>query len=130
MKTFTRFQIDRAGFIIVLAYSLGLRDAAAQSWEQVSSMSVARKLDTATLLPDGRALIAGGFFLTSAEIFDSRTGNWTMTGPMTTNRYGSTATLLANGKVLVAGGQDYHILACAELFDPTTSTWTTTGSMP
>src|SRR5215510_12018469 len=116
MKTFTKLQIDRAGFIILLAYSLGLRDAAAQSWEQVSPMSVARKLDTATLLSDGRALIAGGYFLTGAQIFDPRAASWTATGPMTTNNYGSTATLLTNGKVLVAGGQDYHILTSAELF--------------
>src|SRR5689334_2049871 len=106
------------GLIALLACFPGVRNAAARTWEQVSSMSLARQQPTATLLPDGRALIVGGYFLTNAELFDPHTATWTTTGPVTTNTFQSTATLLPNGKVLVAGGQDYHILASAELFDP------------
>lgn len=61
---------------------------------------------TATLLPDGRVLIAGD---NRAELYDPGTGTFSLTGAMTTNSYGvywHTATLLTNGRVLVAGGTD------------------------
>lgn len=94
--------------LLLLAYSFGLGDATAGTWVQVGSMNVARQLHTATLLPDGRALIAGGYFLSSAELYNPGTASWSMTGSLTTNRYQSTATLLPSGKVLIAGGLGYH----------------------
>jgi len=87
---------------------------------------------TATLLPTGKVLVAGGFnsnALASAELFDPATGTWTATSPMTTNRSSHTATLLPNGKVLIAGGGGEGTYNSAELYDPITATWTTTGSM-
>ncbi len=64
---------------------------------------------TATLLPNGKVLVAGGFnggftILTSAELYDPASGSWTATGSLNTARAYHTATLLPNGKVLVAGG--------------------------
>ena len=64
---------------------------------------------TATLLPNGKVLVAGGvvtaaILLASAELYDPATGTWTATGSLNTARYYHTATLLPNGKVLVAGG--------------------------
>jgi hypothetical protein len=123
------FAMRQFGLVSLAAYCFGLGDAAAQTWVQVRSMSVPRDLHTATLLSDGRALIAGGPLLSSAELFDPVAANWNLTGPMTTNRYLSTATLLPNGKVLVVGGLYYSSLASAELFDPATSTWRATASM-
>ena len=68
----------------------------------------ARNSHTATLLPNGQVLVAGGFTgisnLASAELYDPATGLWTTTGSMATARYRHTATLLPNGQVLVAGG--------------------------
>ena len=66
---------------------------------------------TATLLPNGKVLVAGGCImavddLSSAELYDPATGTWTATGSLGTARYGHTATLLPNGKVLVAGGDN------------------------
>jgi len=102
------------------------------SWTFAGSMSVARYLHTATLLPNGKVLIAGGGndteFLSSAELYDPATG-WTATGSMSVIRAYHTATLLPNGKVLVVGGNgNFSAPGSAELYDPATGTWTPTGS--
>jgi hypothetical protein len=79
---------------------------------------------TATLLPDGKVLVAGGSGsngpLASAELYDPGSRSWTATGDMVTPpRQSHTATLLPDGKVLVAGGfaTEPPVLA-AELYDP------------
>ncbi len=88
---------------------------------------------TATLLRDGKVLVAGGMngrdLLAVAELYDPVTGTWTATGSMLTPRSSHTATLLSDGRVLVAGGQPRSPVASAELYDPVTGTWTATGSM-
>lgn len=94
------------------------------------SMAAARLGHTATLLPNGKVLVAGGYnsggILASAELYDPVSSSWSSTGTMATPRLYHTATLLPNGKVLVAGGNG---LASAELYDPVTGTWSATGSM-
>src|SRR5262245_977747 len=94
-------------------------------------MATDREIYTATLLPNGQVLVAGGLgnsgLLASAELYDPATGLWTETGSLVTARYQHTATLLANGQVLVAGG--YGPTASAELYDPATGLWTETGRM-
>lgn len=77
------------------------------SWTPTGSMNQARMGHTATLLPDGKVLVAGGndnsnSALASAELYDPSSGTWTATGSMNQARGGHTATLLSNGKVLVA----------------------------
>jgi hypothetical protein len=102
-------------------------------WTAIASLSEARKGFTATLLPDGRVLVAGGDGgFAAAELFDPSTGKWTATGSMAEGRFGHTATLLDDGTVLVTGGcacSDPGAFKSAELFDPATGTWTATGSM-
>ena len=97
-------------------------------------MATARYDHTATLLPNGQVLVAGGFggnYLASAELYDPATGLWTATGSMAAARFCHTVTLLPNGQVLVAGGFNdaSGALASAELYDPATGLWTATGSM-
>ncbi|HEY1790613.1 MAG TPA: kelch repeat-containing protein [Verrucomicrobiae bacterium] len=108
-----------------------------QIWSQTGNLETPRALNTATLLPDGRVLVAGGIDganeLDSVELYNPATGKWTW-GPYSMREYrqGHTATLLPNGKVLIAGGlnQDGSLsLSDAELFDPNTGTLTPTGSM-
>jgi len=114
-----------------------LYDPVAQTWTLTGAMSTNRSGHTATLLPNGKVLAAGGtrdgfVMFSSAELYDPATGQWTLTGSMATNRAGHSATLLPSGKVLVAGGVPGNTTpahASAELYDPDTGTWTPTGSM-
>src|SRR5205823_13601604 len=103
------------------------------------SLATARYFHTATLLPNGKVLVAGGDgngpSQESAELYDPASGTWTATGSLSPGTSEHTATLLPNGKVLVAGGVNGDIfefgsiLANAELYDPTSGTWTATGSL-
>ncbi|WP_279637090.1 Kelch repeat-containing protein, partial [Corallococcus praedator] len=105
-------------------------------WAATGSLAAARTLHTATLLPSGKVLVAGGAngttVLASAELYDPVAGTWTSAGNLTAARAYATATPLPSGKVLVAGGSDLDIkatLATAQLYDPATNTWTATGNM-
>ncbi|MFC1679466.1 kelch repeat-containing protein, partial [Elusimicrobiota bacterium] len=104
------------------------------TWTTAGSpaMSKVRGAHTATLLPNGKVLVAGGDGTVSpstAELYDPSAGTWTGTGSMSESRGYHTATLLPNGKVLVAGGSDSGTLSTAELYDPSAGTWTGTDSM-
>jgi len=102
----------------------------AMAFMPTGRMTVARDSHTATLLLDGRVLIAGGG-VASAELYDPTSQTFTVTSSMTLAQGARSATLLANsklpnhGKVLMAGGGDL----IAELYDPTAGTFTATGSM-
>ncbi|HEY3139412.1 MAG TPA: kelch repeat-containing protein [Blastocatellia bacterium] len=83
--------------------------------------------NTATLLSDGRVLVAGGAdssftSVRSAELYDAATGSWSDASNLITARQSHTATLLPDGRVLVAGGVDgdfdigTDFLATAEIY--------------
>jgi N-acetylneuraminic acid mutarotase len=111
--------------------STELYDPATGIWTLSGSLNEPHEWHTATLLPNGKVLVAGGFNddspwpqLDSAELYDPASGTWTLTGPLTDRRSSHTATLLPNGKVLVAGGGTWGFFAnvlpleSAELYDP------------
>lgn len=97
-----------------------------------TKMNVGRYNHTATLLNNGKVLIAGGWGnspLASAELYDPVVGTWNTTGSMNAPRMLHTAKLLNDGKVLVTGGWGGDNLASAEIYDPVSGTWSTTNSM-
>src|SRR5690348_10719431 len=108
----------------------------AGSVTSTGKMSTPRAGHTATLLPNGKVLIAGGMerngvFFATAELYDPTTSKFIPTGSMSTKRVGQKAVLLQNGRVLILGGSNHEDgqLASAELYDPATGAFTATGDM-
>jgi hypothetical protein len=93
-------------------------------------MSIARAGHTATLLQNGKVLVAGGSGQDGlAELYDPANGTWAPTGSMSERRSGHRATLLQDGKVLVTGGGAGSMSASPEIYDPATGSWSSAGSM-
>ena len=117
----------------------GLYDSATGQFSETGNMMDARGNHTATLLANGKVLIAGGADqdptgtgLVIAELFDPGTRTFAETGRMAVGRVLHTATLMQNGKVLIVGGaprSKSDPVATAEVYDPATGIFTMTGAM-
>ena len=100
-------------------------------------MRFAREAHTATLLSDGRVLVAGGSdgekgVLASVEIWSPRTGRFTPAARMQYKRH-KHAAVAVRGGVLVLGGSDDRDFAgrrsSAELYQPGLRRWVRVGPL-
>jgi hypothetical protein len=139
------------GYCINGISSAELYDPVANSFALNGAMTIGRYAQTATLLPNGKVLMTGGFSsdsdcpgagitpaLTTAELYDPLNGSFAATGSMAEDRGGHTATLLTSGKVLIVGGGKVggdeppffgDGSVTAEVYDPATGAFTSTGNM-
>ena len=130
-----------ATIVIALGASAGCagkepaREPTGPGWSATGSLLAARYGHSATLLRDGRVLVAGGNgtppgpnALASAELYDPNAGTWTSTGSMVRPLCSPKATLVRDGRVLVMGttGDGSNTV---ELYDPLSGTWSEAGDM-
>jgi hypothetical protein len=105
------------------------------SFSRVGDLSTERDGDGIALLPDGRALVVGGYdgaYLKSTEFFNPTSQTFSPGPDMSVPRYGSAVARLPDGRVLVAGGYDGSgspYLASAEVFNPSTGTFSSVGPL-
>ena len=122
------------GFLILLLLLVFVLPKAAVGWLDAENMNTRRREHTSTLLPNGKVLVAGGYYswvnlVYHAELYDPDTNTWTGTAEMNAFRNNHTAVLLNNGRVLISGGSGSSARQTCELYDPVTEQWTPTGDL-
>lgn len=132
------YSLKIAAKVICMAALLLATTLSFAAWTQTGSMHSARASHTATLLPNGYVLVAGGTSnngaLASSELYNPGSGTWSYTGNMNVGRVSAQAVLLGNGTVLIMGGCINNdclssTTNSAEIYNPANGTWTLTGSM-
>ena len=110
------------------------------AWSKTPDLPEGHVAHTATLLPDGRVLIAGGSDVrgvatSTCELFDPKGNRWIHAASLNEARAGQAAALLANGDVLISGGETglgiypVETLASAEIYHSASNRWTPTAPM-
>jgi hypothetical protein len=133
------------GMKVLLSYTIAatadLYDPVSGLLNPTASLGTARWGHTATLLNNGKVLIAGGFInktdgTSAAELYDPTAGTFTPTlGPLHFARGGHTATLLPGGEVLIVGGYSgktddlSHYPATCEIYSPVSNSFRDSGSL-
>lgn len=127
--------VDRSGLDIEPP-TAEIFDTKSKTFRAVGPMLTNRLDHTATLLNDGKVLLAGGYEPVSAELYDPLTETFRAVGPMITPRFLHRATLLQDGTVLITGGVTWgspydarEALRTAEIFDPRTESFGPAGTM-
>ena len=131
LATIAAFNAARANHFILPCR----HDCSDPRWVFTGSLNTARQNHTATLLRNGKVLVAGGSddngsVLTSAELYDPATETWVATGSMAMPRAGHFAFALPSGAVLIIGGDQpcCQTNITAELYNPDTGTWGPVGN--
>jgi len=120
------YYIDTTSWNYVILNNADIYDPQTNLWTIVLPMQIGRERHTATLLNDGKLLIAGGdtenFETEECEIYDPFNNNWTECAPMLEKRYAHAAIRLESGNVFVSGGNPSAGYSC-ELYDVNTNQW-------
>lgn len=118
------------GDVLLVGYEFAaqLYHPASGTWRTTNPMIQRRAYHAATVLADGRVLVAGGWIggpvISSAEIYDPSAESWDATGGLLQNSEPNASMLLADGEVLVVTGDS------AELYNPMTGQWRMATGMP
>jgi N-acetylneuraminic acid mutarotase len=112
-------------------------DPAGGTWTATGPMAFNRVGHTATLLSDGRVLVAGGTSQSggqprsSSEIYDPKDKTWTPNGDLPAERTNHTAVKLRDGSVIVAGGTGLggSSMTSVDRLDPATGQWAAAGEL-
>jgi N-acetylneuraminic acid mutarotase len=106
-------------------------DPKTNHWQKAALHENTEASHTATLLRDGRVLIAGGN--ADPAIYDPANDTWLPAGKLAVERYFARAILLQDARVLLIGGAlapgADRVLNSVELYDPASDTWQQAASM-
>lgn len=134
MSCITVPKLGTLACLTLLAPSASNPTQAPATVRQVASLRTARAAHTATVLPTGHVLLAGGMAdgggsVASLELFDPARNTLEELGPLAERRASHTATTLGDGRVLIAGGYDGQYLASLEVFEPSAKRVRRAGSL-
>jgi N-acetylneuraminic acid mutarotase len=114
--------------------SAEIYNPATGSWQSAGNTATGHVWATASLLPSGQVLVAGGSLsgccggVTGADLYTPSAGTWQAAAPMNVPRESAAAVVLANGTVLMTGGYEgvtaTPYLASTEIYQPSTNAWT------
>lgn len=113
-------------------------DPITEKWIRAASINIARYNHTATLLEDGKVMVAGGFGnsleLRSSEIYNPIDNTWIVCDSLNEPRSQASSILLPNGNVFISGGGSLGVniipwKKSGEVFDVIGKKWSYVKSM-
>lgn len=121
------YYVDTTSWDLIILNKVDIYNPITEIWVQATPMQLERTEHTATLLNDGRVLVAGGntntFQTVECEIYDAINNTWSTISPMIKQRYSHATILLSNGNVFVSGGGAFPTSYSCEVYDVNFNQW-------